>query len=119
MKKKVAILGGGVGGMTAAFDLTNDPDWKDRFDEITVYQLGWRLGGKGASDDVPTHSEGTALGPDDGEAAIFKGNEVGVGANCGTVAVEAKFVRDGLAGRCDDAGGEHDAVFAKDAAKGG
>jgi uncharacterized protein with NAD-binding domain and iron-sulfur cluster len=49
MKKKVAILGGGVGGMTAAFDLTNDPDWKDRFDEITVYQLGWRLGGKGAS----------------------------------------------------------------------
>jgi uncharacterized protein with NAD-binding domain and iron-sulfur cluster len=47
-RKKIAILGGGVGAMTAAFELTAQPDWQDRY-EITVYQLGWRLGGKGAS----------------------------------------------------------------------
>ena len=47
-RKKVAILGGGVGSMTAAFELTQEPDWQDKYD-ITVYQLGWRLGGKGAS----------------------------------------------------------------------
>lgn len=47
-KKKVAILGGGAGAMAAAFELSSLPNWQDRF-EITVYQLGWRLGGKGAS----------------------------------------------------------------------
>lgn len=47
-KTKVAILGGGVGAMSAAFELTSEPDWKDRY-EVTVYQMGWRLGGKGAS----------------------------------------------------------------------
>ena len=45
---KVAILGGGVGGMTAAFELTATPELRERYD-VTVYQLGWRLGGKGAS----------------------------------------------------------------------
>ena len=44
---KVAIIGGGCAAMTAAFDLTS-PDQKGKFD-VTVYQLGWRLGGKGAS----------------------------------------------------------------------
>jgi len=48
-RKKVAILGGGAAALTAAFELTNQPDWKDRYESITVYQLGWRLGGKGAS----------------------------------------------------------------------
>src|SRR6185295_10950632 len=47
--KKVAILGGGVGAMTAAFFLTGPKDWQSRFESVTVYQLGWRLGGKGAS----------------------------------------------------------------------
>lgn len=46
--KKVAILGGGVAAMTSAFYLTNQPGWQNQYD-ITVYQLGWRLGGKGAS----------------------------------------------------------------------
>jgi len=46
--KKVAILGGGVSAMTAAFYLSSYPGWKDDWD-ITVHQLGWRLGGKGAS----------------------------------------------------------------------
>ncbi|MDI1442608.1 NAD(P)-binding protein [Polyangium sp. 6x1] len=47
-KKKIAILGGGVGAMTAAFELTSVPGWKDEY-EVTVYQQGFRLGGKGAS----------------------------------------------------------------------
>ena len=46
--QKVAILGGGVGSMIAAFELTQEPNWQHKYD-ITVYQLGWRLGGKGAS----------------------------------------------------------------------
>src|SRR4029079_16909396 len=47
-KKRVAILGGGVSGMAAAFGITEAPNWQDQY-EITVYQLGWRLGGKGAA----------------------------------------------------------------------
>ena len=47
-RTKVAVLGGGVGGMTAAFELTATPELRERF-EVTVYQLGWRSGGKGAS----------------------------------------------------------------------
>lgn len=45
---KLAILGGGVGAITAAFALS-EPGWERRWDSITVYQQGWRLGGKGAS----------------------------------------------------------------------
>ena len=47
--QRLAILGGGLAGLTAAFELTNDPHWRDRFESITVYQMGWRLGGKCAS----------------------------------------------------------------------
>ncbi|MEI5638518.1 MULTISPECIES: NAD(P)-binding protein [unclassified Pseudoalteromonas] len=47
-KQKIAVLGGGVSAMTAAVYLTEQDDWQSRFD-ITVYQQGWRLGGKGAS----------------------------------------------------------------------
>jgi uncharacterized protein with NAD-binding domain and iron-sulfur cluster len=47
-RQKIAVLGGGVGAMSAAFHLTDRPGWQDRYD-ITVYQMGWRLGGKGAS----------------------------------------------------------------------
>jgi uncharacterized protein with NAD-binding domain and iron-sulfur cluster len=47
-KKKIAILGGGMGAMTAAFELTDLPGWQNDYD-ITVYQMGWRLGGKCAS----------------------------------------------------------------------
>jgi uncharacterized protein with NAD-binding domain and iron-sulfur cluster len=46
--QKIAILGGGPGAMTAAFYLTEQSNWQDRYD-ITVYQMGWRLGGKCAS----------------------------------------------------------------------
>ncbi|HKE25746.1 MAG TPA: NAD(P)-binding protein [Bryobacteraceae bacterium] len=47
-KQKIAVLGGGAGALAAAFELTSVPGWQDRY-EVTVYQLGWRLGGKGAS----------------------------------------------------------------------
>lgn len=46
--KKIAIIGGGVGAITAAYAITQIPNWNKKY-EITIYQLGWRLGGKGAS----------------------------------------------------------------------
>ena len=47
-RKKIAVLGGGIGSLSAAFELTDRPGWDDEY-EITVYQQGWRLGGKCAS----------------------------------------------------------------------
>ena len=47
-KQKVAILGGGVGSIVAAYELTSTPELRERY-EVTVHQLGWRLGGKCAS----------------------------------------------------------------------
>ncbi|MGH3642123.1 MAG: FAD-dependent oxidoreductase [Mycobacterium sp.] len=49
---RVAILGGGMAGLSAAWRLS-EPGWQERFDAITVYQRGWRLGGKGASSRGP------------------------------------------------------------------
>ncbi len=49
---KVAIVGGGMAGLSAAWRLS-EPGWRARFDSITVYQRGWRLGGKGASSRGP------------------------------------------------------------------
>ncbi|OUS12452.1 acetoacetate decarboxylase [Gammaproteobacteria bacterium 53_120_T64] len=47
-REKIAILGGGVSAMTSAYYLTNEEGWENKYD-ITVYQMAWRLGGKGAS----------------------------------------------------------------------
>jgi uncharacterized protein with NAD-binding domain and iron-sulfur cluster len=47
-KPRIAILGGGAGAVTAAFYLSK-PGWEQHFESITLYQQGWRLGGKGAS----------------------------------------------------------------------
>lgn len=47
MPKKVAILGGGVSGLAAALELS-DPRHNGAF-EVTIHQIGWRLGGKCAS----------------------------------------------------------------------
>ena len=55
-RTRVAILGGGVGAMSAAFALTESPGWADRYD-VTVYQMGWRLGGKGASGRNAAHGQ--------------------------------------------------------------
>ncbi len=47
-RQKIAILGGGMASLAAAFELTDQPGWQDRY-EIILYQMGWRLGGKCAS----------------------------------------------------------------------
>ena len=49
---RVAILGAGMAGLAAAWRLS-DPGWQEEFESITVYQRGWRLGGKGASSRGP------------------------------------------------------------------
>ncbi len=47
-KTRVVVIGGGMAGLTAASCLTETPELRRRFD-VSVYQLGWRLGGKVAS----------------------------------------------------------------------
>ena len=47
-KQKIAVLGGGIGSLSAVYGILQDPDWQSKYD-ITLYQMGWRLGGKGAS----------------------------------------------------------------------
>lgn len=47
-KKKIVILGGGPGALSTAFYLSNTTELRDRF-EVTIYQMGWRLGGKCSS----------------------------------------------------------------------
>jgi uncharacterized protein with NAD-binding domain and iron-sulfur cluster len=51
-REKIAILGGGMAGLATAFALTSEKGWDERF-EITIYQMGWRLGGKCASSRGP------------------------------------------------------------------
>lgn len=45
---RVAILGGGIGALATAFELSSQPGY-----EVTIYTLGWRLGGKCASSRGP------------------------------------------------------------------
>src|SRR3954469_19878559 len=47
-KKNIVILGGGIGALAAAFELTSYPGWEADHD-VTIYQMGWRLGGKCAT----------------------------------------------------------------------
>ena len=47
-RKKVAIIGGGPSALTAAYWLTSTEELRAKY-QLTVYQMGWRLGGKGAS----------------------------------------------------------------------
>jgi uncharacterized protein with NAD-binding domain and iron-sulfur cluster len=44
---RVAIVGGGCAAVATAFELTR-PEHQGRY-AVTLYQMGWRLGGKGAS----------------------------------------------------------------------
>ncbi len=55
---KVAILGGGTAGLTSAWELSATPERRAKF-EVTVYQMGWRLGGKGASGRNPDRDQRT------------------------------------------------------------
>ena len=41
-----------MAALSAALELS-EGRWRDRFEDITVYQRGWRLGGKGASSRGP------------------------------------------------------------------
>lgn len=52
--RRIAILGGGMASLTAAYELTR-PELEGAF-EVTLYQQGWRLGGKGASGRNPHRS---------------------------------------------------------------
>lgn len=52
-KKKVAILGGGIAALTTAYELSRGR-LRDEY-EVTVYQMGWRLGGKLASGRAGPH----------------------------------------------------------------
>src|SRR3546814_8542947 len=47
-KRKIAILGGGVGALTSAFYLASQPGAAEKY-EITVYSIVCRLGGKCAT----------------------------------------------------------------------
>jgi uncharacterized protein with NAD-binding domain and iron-sulfur cluster len=55
LKKKIAILGGGIGGLSSAYHLTEHDPLREKY-EITVYQMGWRLGGKCASSRNPNEN---------------------------------------------------------------
>lgn len=51
--KRVSIVGGGCAAISTAFELTR-PERRGEY-EVTIYQMGWRLGGKGASGRDPVH----------------------------------------------------------------
>ncbi|NUP14187.1 MAG: NAD(P)-binding protein [Polyangiaceae bacterium] len=48
-RRRVVVLGAGQSAMTAAFQLTHPKNPRAKDYDVTVYQLGWRLGGKGAT----------------------------------------------------------------------
>jgi uncharacterized protein with NAD-binding domain and iron-sulfur cluster len=49
MARRVCVLGGGMASLAAALDLTDPRNPASEELEVTLYQVGWRLGGKGAS----------------------------------------------------------------------
>ncbi len=49
---RVAVIGGGCASMATAWELSR-PEHRGKY-EVTVYQEGWRLGGKGASGRGPS-----------------------------------------------------------------
>lgn len=46
-RTRVAVIGGGCAALSVAFELTR-PEHRGRY-QVTIYQMGFRLGGKGAS----------------------------------------------------------------------
>lgn len=46
-KTRVAVVGGGPGGLSTAWNLVHGPSADDL--DVTIYTMGWRLGGKGAT----------------------------------------------------------------------
>jgi uncharacterized protein with NAD-binding domain and iron-sulfur cluster len=47
-RRRIVICGGGMAGLSAAFELTRT-DELQKLHDVTIYQLGWRAGGKLAS----------------------------------------------------------------------
>ncbi len=101
-RPRVAVLGGGAAGMTAAFELSS-PGWRDRYDSITVYQYGWRLGGKGASGRGPharieEHGLHIWLGFYENAFRLMREcyEELGRGPDCPIRTVEEAFERASL-----------------------
>ena len=54
-RKKIAVIGGGMSALSAIYQITLTENWQSKYD-ITVYQKGWRIGGKGASGRNPDFS---------------------------------------------------------------
>lgn len=52
MRRRVAIVGGGIAGLTAAYELSRTREERARWD-VTVYEMGHRLGGRLASAHAP------------------------------------------------------------------
>ena len=48
MRRRIAILGGGIAGLAVAYELSKTPELREAY-SVTIYQMGWRLGGKCAS----------------------------------------------------------------------
>jgi uncharacterized protein with NAD-binding domain and iron-sulfur cluster len=48
VKRRIAILGGGIAGLSAAYQLSKTKELRASY-SVTIYQMGWRLGGKCAS----------------------------------------------------------------------
>src|SRR4051812_36880437 len=47
-KTRITVLGCGMSSIAAMYSLTERQEDRDKY-EITAYQMGWRVGGKGAS----------------------------------------------------------------------
>lgn len=47
-REKLAILGGGPSALACAYSLTSRRALREKYD-ITIYSMGWKLGGKGSS----------------------------------------------------------------------
>jgi uncharacterized protein with NAD-binding domain and iron-sulfur cluster len=45
LKKRIVVLGAGPAGLAAAFGLSDNAEQRAKYD-VTVYQMGWRAGGK-------------------------------------------------------------------------
>ena len=62
-KTRVAILGGGPGGLATAWALSRTAALRDRY-EVTLYTLGFRLGGKVATSQAKSrHARFESHGP--------------------------------------------------------